>query len=128
VAAAAGGSVGGRRVAVWGLTFKAHTDDLRSSPALSVVERLLGQGATVVAHDPMVDHPPVDGVAVVGDPLAACDGADVLVVLTEWPAFALVDLAEVRSRMTGAAIVDARNLLDATAARRHGFSYSGVGR
>lgn len=128
VVAAAGGAVGGRRIAVWGLTFKANTDDLRSSPALSVIERLLAQGAAVVGHDPMVANPPVAGMEVVGDALAACEGADVLVVLTEWPAFALVDLGEVRRRMAGAAIVDARNLLDAGAVSRHGFTYTGVGR
>ncbi|MEY4176076.1 MAG: hypothetical protein RI900_3241, partial [Actinomycetota bacterium] len=128
VADAVDGALEGRRVAVWGLTFKAHTDDLRASPALSVVERLLAAGATVVGHDPMVAHPPVEGMTVVGDALAACEGAEVLVVLTEWPAFALVDLGEARRRMAGAAIVDARNLLDPAAARRHGFHYVGVGR
>lgn len=128
VAEAVGGSLDGRRVAVWGLTFKANTDDLRSSPALSVVARLMAGGAAVVGHDPMVDRSPVEGMAVVGDALGACDGADVLVVLTEWPAFALVDLGEASRRMAGSAIVDARNLLDPAVARRHGFHYSGVGR
>jgi UDPglucose 6-dehydrogenase len=123
-----GGALEGRRVAVWGLTFKAHTDDLRASPALSVVSRLLAAGATVVGHDPMVAHSPLEGLEVVGDALSACDGAEALVVLTEWPAFALVDLGEVRARMSGPAIIDARNLLDPSHARRHGFSYTGVGR
>lgn len=128
VATGVGGALEGRRVAVWGLTFKAHTDDLRASPALSVVSRLLAAGATVVGHDPMVAHSPLEGLEVVGDALSACDGAEALVVLTEWPAFALVDLGEVRARMSGPAIIDARNLLDPSHARRHGFSYTGVGR
>jgi UDPglucose 6-dehydrogenase len=118
----------GARVAVWGLTFKANTDDLRASPALSIVGALLAAGATVVAHDPMVHTSPVEGVQLVDDPLAACDGADALAVLTEWPAFALVDLAEVHGRMSGAAIVDARNLLDREHARALGFCYTGIGR
>lgn len=128
VVAAVGGAVEGRRIAVWGLTFKANTDDLRASPAITVVQRLMSLGARVTAHDPMVDRSPVDGVAVVGDPLSACEAADVLVVLTEWPAFALVDLAEAHQRMAGGSIVDARNLLDPAAARRNGFHYTGVGR
>lgn len=128
VVAAVGGAVEGRRIAVWGLTFKANTDDLRASPAITVVQRLTSLGARVTAHDPMVDRSPVDGVAVVGDPLSACEAADVLVVLTEWPAFALVDLAEAHQRMAGGSIVDARNLLDPAAARRNGFHYTGVGR
>ncbi|MFM7685860.1 MAG: UDP-glucose dehydrogenase family protein [Actinomycetota bacterium] len=128
VVAAVGGAVEGRRIAVWGLTFKANTDDLRASPAITVVQRLMSLGARVTAHDPMVDRSPVDGVAVVGDPLSACEAADVLVVLTEWPAFALDDLAEAHQRMAGGSIVDARNLLDPAAARRNGFHYTGVGR
>lgn len=125
---AVGGSLAGRRVAVWGLTFKANTDDLRASPALSVVSRLLAAGAHVVAHDPMVRTAPVEGLSVTGDPLAACDSADVLVVLTEWPAFALVDMGEVRQRLAGSTVVDARNLLEPSAAARHGLRYVGVGR
>ena len=128
VVAAVGGAVEGRRIAVWGLTFKANTDDLRASPAITVVQRLMALGARVTAHDPMVDRSPVDGVQIVGDPLSACDAAEVLVVLTEWPAFALVDLGEAHRRMAGGSIVDARNLLDPAAARRNGFHYTGVGR
>jgi UDPglucose 6-dehydrogenase len=118
----------GARIAAWGLTFKANTDDLRASPALSIVSALLAAGATVVAHDPMVHTPPLEGLVLADDPVAACQGADVLAVLTEWSAFALVSLAEVQSAMTGAGIVDARNLLDHGHARQLGFHYTGIGR
>ncbi|MEY4339034.1 MAG: hypothetical protein RLZ14_884, partial [Actinomycetota bacterium] len=128
VAAALPAGLAGARIAVWGLTFKANTDDLRASPALSVVGSLLNAGATVVAHDPMVPAPPVAGLEVTPEAVKACEGADVLVVLTEWSAFALVDLAEVRAAMTGSAVIDARNLLDPAAVRAAGLSYVGVGR
>jgi UDPglucose 6-dehydrogenase len=126
VRAAVGGSLAGRRVAVWGLTFKANTDDRRDSPAFAVIERLIADGATVTAFDPMVrdDVPSID---VVSDAVVAATGADVLVVLTEWPMFASVSLAEVHKVMAVPAIVDARNLLDANEARALGFSYVGIG-
>ncbi len=125
---AAGGNVRGVRIAVWGLTFKANTDDLRDSPALAVVRDLLADGAEIVAHDPQVTVPPLDGIALVPDALAACDGAAVLVLLTEWPVFAAVDLTDVRSRMVGDHIVDARNLLAVDQAERVGLKYVGIGR
>jgi UDPglucose 6-dehydrogenase len=126
VRAAVGGSLAGRRVAVWGLTFKANTDDRRDSPAFAVIERLIADGATVTAFDPMVrdDIPSID---VVSDAVVAATGADVLVVLTEWPMFASVSLAEVHKVMAVPAIIDARNLLDANEARALGFSYVGIG-
>jgi UDPglucose 6-dehydrogenase len=128
VAASTPNGLRGARIAVWGLTFKANTDDLRASPALSVVRELIAAGATVVAHDPMVQVSPVDEVELTTDPLDACDGADVLVVLTEWSSFALVPLGEARRRMSGDAIVDARNLLDREHALELGFRYTGIGR
>ena len=128
VAAAIPSGLAGAKVAAWGLTFKANTDDLRASPALSVVGELLRRGATVVAHDPMVSVPPLDGLEVVPEAVKACEGADVLVVLTEWSAFALVDLHRVRAAMSGAAVVDARNLLDPAAVRAAGLGYVGIGR
>ena len=128
---AAGGDLSGRTVAVWGLTFKAGTDDLRDSPALAIIDRLLTAGATVRAHDPTVvkAHPPIpDDVVVVTDPLAACDGAEVLVVLTEWEDFQVADPTVVADRLTRPAVVDARNLLDRTLWEGHGFDYQGIGR
>ena len=128
VAAAAPAGLAGARIAVWGLTFKANTDDLRYSPALSVVASLVAAGATVVGFDPQVATAPVAGLQLAPDALSACDDADVLVVLTEWAMFAAIPLAQVHSRLAGKTIVDARNLLDREAAQAHGFTYVGVGR
>lgn len=128
VAAASPSGLSTARVAVWGLTFKANTDDLRDSPSIAAVTTLIAEGATVLGYDPQVEHPPVAGMSLAADPIAACAGADVLVVLTEWPMFAQVDLKLVRAAMKGTHIVDARNLLDRDAARAAGFDYEGIGR
>ena len=127
VVAMAGGSVEGCPVAVWGLTFKARTDDLRESPALSVIERLRERGAVVRAFDPAVQAP-LPGIEVCADPYAACDGSAVLAVLTEWDEFRRLDFSKVSGLLTSPRVVDARNLLDPVALRRLGFEYVGVGR
>ncbi len=128
----AGGSVDGVAVAAWGLTFKARTNDLRSSPALDVLGRLRHQGAQVRAHDPAVGtattHPSLDGLELCADPYASCEGAAVLVVLTEWDEFRRLDFTKVAAQMASPRIVDARNLLDPAALRRLGFVYDGIGR
>ncbi|HEX7277759.1 MAG TPA: UDP binding domain-containing protein [Acidimicrobiales bacterium] len=133
VEAAAGGSLEGIRVAVWGLAFKARTSDLGSSPALEVIGRLRSKGARVRAHDPAiaVDHhdPALSGIELCADPYSACDGAAVLVVLTEWEDFRRVDFTKVAGVMSRPPrIVDARNLLDPAEVRRLGFHYTGTGR
>jgi UDPglucose 6-dehydrogenase len=122
-----GGSLDDQLIAVWGLTFKARTDDLRQSPALAVIELLRKAGARVRAYDPAV-HRNVDGIEVCADPYAACEGAAALVVLTEWDEFRRVDFTKVAGLLAAPRVVDARNLLDPTALRRLGFAYSGVGR
>ncbi len=125
-----GGSLDGVRVAVWGLTFKANTDDLRESPSLEIVRRLLEQGAVVCAYDPTVSEPITDfeAIELVDDPYAACEGADVLTVLTEWDEFKWLDLDKVAGLMASRRVIDARNLLDRTALLRRGFVYDGIGR
>jgi UDPglucose 6-dehydrogenase len=123
----AGGSLEGRTIGAWGLTFKARTDDLRDSPALEVIARLRGKGARVKAFDPAVTRP-LDGIEVCADPYAACDGAAALVVLTEWDEFRRLDFTKVAGLLTEPRVVDARNLLDPAALRRLGFAYVGVGR
>ncbi len=127
VSEAVGGSVSGRKVAAWGLAFKARTDDLRDSPALEVIRRLTARGATVRAYDPAVNSS-IEGLEVCADPYAACEGADVLVVLTEWDEFRWLDLDKVAAVMANPAIVDSRNVLDRSAAARRGFNYQGIGR
>ncbi len=123
---ALGGDIKGSVIAAWGLTFKANTDDLRDSPAISIITELQEMGATVRAFDPQVkSHPSID---VGADPFDVCDGADALIVLTEWDEFRWLDLDEVKKRLSRANIIDTRNLLDRSAALRAGFTYQGVGR
>jgi UDPglucose 6-dehydrogenase len=117
----------GSTIAVWGLTFKARTDDLRDSPSLAVIERLRSKGARVRAFDPTRCEP-IAGIEVVDDPYAACEAAAVLAVLTEWDEFRWLDFAKVRSLLAHPRVVDARNLLDPVALRSLGFSYDGIGR
>jgi UDPglucose 6-dehydrogenase len=128
---AAGGALAGRTVAVWGLTFKARTDDLRDSPSLAVVQRLQAQGARVQAFDPTVAGPkpglPTE-LVVCADAYAACEGADVLAVLTEWDEFRWLEPTKVADAMTGRGVVDGRNLLERNPWQRAGFHYQGVGR
>ena len=124
---AAGGALEGVKVAAWGLTFKSRTDDLRDSPAIEIIHRLQAAGAIVTAYDPA--HPrDVAGITVAPDPYAACDGADVLAVLTEWDEFRWLDLDKVAGLMTEPRVVDARNLLDRNRLRQSGFDYQGIGR
>jgi UDPglucose 6-dehydrogenase len=127
IVAAAGGSVDGKRIAVWGLTFKARTDDLRESPSLSIISQLLALGAIVRGYDPSGPGP-IDGVEVVDDPFVAVEGAAVLAVLTEWDEFRWLDIDKVASLVAAKEVVDARNLLDRTAFIRRGFNYHGIGR
>jgi UDPglucose 6-dehydrogenase len=124
---AAGGSLAGRTVAVWGLTFKARTDDLRDSPSLAISAALAAEGARVRGYDPTV-HRDLPGIEVCLDAYEACDGADVLAVLTEWDELRWLDPDVVASRVASRQVVDARNLLDRHAYVRAGFGYQGIGR
>ncbi|HUI03718.1 MAG TPA: UDP-glucose/GDP-mannose dehydrogenase family protein [Acidimicrobiales bacterium] len=128
---AVGGTLAGQTVGVWGLTFKARTDDRRDSPAVEIVRRLVSEGARVRAFDPTV-HGPVPelptGVEIQRDAYAVCEGAACVVVLTEWEELRWLDYAKVRDLLARPHVVDARNLLDPAALRRMGFSYVGMGR
>jgi len=121
-----GGSVAGKTVALWGLTFKALTDDLRDSPALDIARLLTSQGALVQAYDPTVGKS-LDGLEICDDPYAACAGACVLVLATEWDEFRWLDFTKVREQMATPAVIDARNLLEPAMLRRLGFTYEGIG-
>ena len=127
VVAAAGGSLAGVTVAAWGLAFKANTDDVRDSPAVSIIGEMVGLGATVRCYDPKATAD-MAGVELVDSALAACDGADLLVVLTEWPEFVAADLAAVAERLRLKEVVDTRNVLDREGARSAGLRLIGVGR
>ena len=113
-------------MALWGLTFKARTDDLRDSPALAVAARLTELGASIRAYDPTVSRP-LDGIEICGDPYSACEQADVLVIATEWDEFRWLDFEKVGGLMGRQAIVDARNLLEPAPLKRLGFEYTGIG-
>jgi UDPglucose 6-dehydrogenase len=127
VVSALDGEAAGKRVALWGLTFKAGTDDLRQSPALEIAQRLTDLGAAVHAYDPTVPAGTLLGIEVASSPFAACKDADVLVIGTEWPEFTAVDLADLAVVMNSPVIMDARNLLDPMSAVNAGFRYSGIG-
>jgi len=126
-----GGDLAGKNVAVWGLTFKAGTDDLRDSPAIAVIRRLLAAGANVVAFDPTVDSPKPglpDELTVSISPIEATKDADVLVILTEWDELKWIDPSTISLTMRGRAVVDTRNLLDRNSWQKSGFDLRGVGR
>jgi len=126
----AGGNVDGLTIAVWGLTFKANTDDIRESPSLEIIDRLLARGAKIQGYDPAVHNELTghEGLTVVADPYAACEAATVLAVLTEWDEFKWLDLDKVGDLMAERRVMDARNLLDRSALLRRGFVYEGIGR
>jgi UDPglucose 6-dehydrogenase len=124
------GSVDGKVVASWGLTFKAETDDLRDSPAIKILTMLHNAGALVHAYDPTAKntYDAYPWIRIATSPLDVCEGADVLAVLTEWKEFAEVNPDEVGRRMKAKMVVDGRNLLDRDAWQAAGFMYKGVGR
>ena len=117
-------------MAVWGLSFKAGTDDRLGSPAIDIVARLVDAGAQVQAYDPSACGPVPDlpdTVVIAGDPYDACVGAEVVAVLTDWEELTKVDLDQVRETMAVARMVDARNLFDSGTVRDAGFEYVGLG-
>jgi UDPglucose 6-dehydrogenase len=128
---AVGGSLAGQRIGLLGLTFKAGTDDLRDSPALTVAALLAAEGADLIGYDPgvpaavsgMTDH-----LQVTDDPLKVASGAAALVVLTEWPEFRLLDWGQLAELVARRIVIDTRNLLDADVLRRVGFEVRGIGR
>jgi UDPglucose 6-dehydrogenase len=127
---AAGGILKGKTIGVWGLTFKANTGDLRDSPALRIVGKLNEAGAIIRAFDPAVDvlRSNLDGIELFSTPLDAVEGAEVLVVLTEWEVFKEVSPNDVKSLMKSRNVVDARNVLEKDAWQQAGFGYQGIGR
>lgn len=127
---AAGGALSGKRVSAWGLTFKALTDDLRDSPAIEIVTRLIAAGASVSAYDPTVKVAPtgLETLSIASSPIGACQDADVIAVLTEWDEFRWVDPLAAKGVVKSKKVVDARNLLDRSEWRRAGFEYQGIGR
>jgi len=131
VIAAMGGDVRGKTIAVLGLTFKPNTDDMRDSPAISVIQTLQDAGATVRAYDPegMEQAKRVlSGVDYCGNAYETMEGADALVIVTEWDAFRALDLERVKELLSEPILVDLRNIYPRDVVEAAGFSYTGVGR
>ena len=127
------GGLAGRTFAVWGLAFKPKTDDMREAPAITVVEALVGNGAKVRAHDPVASAVAERifhgrGVELAEEPYAAAEGADALLLVTEWNEFRQPDLARLKRVMKQPVLFDGRNVWDAAKCRAAGFTYYGVGR
>ena len=123
------GPLRGKRIALLGLAFKPGTDDMREAPSLVLAGRLLSEGAEVSAWDPVADgRAQLHGVEVADSALAALDGADAAVIVTEWPEVSELDWAAAGERMRGRVVVDGRNVLDPAEMRALGFAYEGIGR
>jgi UDPglucose 6-dehydrogenase len=128
---AAVGELPGRTIAVLGLSFKPNTDDVRDSPAIHIVRRLIESGARVRCFDPQAmgnARRELAGAEFCGDAYAAAEGADALVLATEWNEFRALDLERIRKALTSPVILDLRNVYDPEEMKRTGFRYSGVGR
>lgn len=130
--AALGTALKGARIAVWGLAFKAQTDDMRESPALTLIEELLGSGAAVVAHDPAAMH---EGERRLGKRITfaptnydALAGADALVVVTDWNEYRFPDFARIKAALKRPVVIDGRNLYDPAKMKSLGFTYRSFGR
>ena len=131
VAKALGGSVEGKRIGVLGLAFKPNTDDMRDAPSIPLVRTLIEQGASVIAFDPasMEQAKPLfPDMESAANAVAVADGADALVIVTEWDEFRALDLAKLSQRMNGKVLVDLRNVYERDEAERAGLEYYGIGR
>jgi UDPglucose 6-dehydrogenase len=126
------GSVSGSHVALWGLAFKPNTDDMREAPALALIEQLLGDGATVAAHDPVAIHEAKrrlgDSVAFAESNYDALTGADALIIVTDWNAYRHPDFDRIRALLKRPIVIDGRNLYDPSKMRTLGFTYRSIGR
>ncbi len=122
----------GKHFALWGLAFKAHTDDIRESMSLELIESLVALGATVTVHDfeamPAVKAKIGDKVAYANDPISACEGADALLISTEWPQYKAADLNAVASKLKSKVMFDGRNLFRPETMKAAGWTYHSIGR
>ncbi|MCU0383544.1 MAG: UDP-glucose/GDP-mannose dehydrogenase family protein [Cyclobacteriaceae bacterium] len=127
-----GGSLKGKKIGVWGLSFKPHTDDIREAPALENINLFLNEGAIVVVHDPeAMDHVRKifgDRIQFAKNPYEAIKGTDVLFIATEWPEFRTPDFEKVAELMNSKIIFDGRNLYELAQMKELGFTYYSIGR
>ena len=124
------GDLKGTKIGVLGLTFKANTSDLRESPAMPILMKLLETGAEITAYDPAADSIAdslLSGIVRVDDPYKTAEDADCILILTEWADFQLLDWGRIRDHMKNKNIVDARNILAPELLKRYGFKYESVG-
>jgi UDPglucose 6-dehydrogenase len=132
LSAVLGASMAGARIAVWGLAFKAQTDDMRESPALTLIEELLGAGASVVAHDPAAMQEAArrlgNRIAFAPTNYEALEGADALVIVTDWNEYRFPDFARIKRALKRPVVIDGRNLYDSDKMQVLGFSYRSIGR
>ena len=126
------GNLNGKRIAVWGLAFKPRTNDMRDAPSITVIEQLLSAGATVTAYDPeaMDEAKRIFGSRIQMFPsnYACLDGADALLLITEWQAFRNPNFERMKGMMRQPVIFDGRNIYDSAHLRQMGFTYYGIGR
>ncbi|WP_428630652.1 UDP-glucose dehydrogenase family protein [Sphingopyxis sp.] len=128
---ALGGDGRGRKVALFGLTFKPNTDDMRDAPSIAIVQALLDSGAVVEAHDPegMAEAALImPNVAMVDNPYRAAEGADAVVIVTEWDAYRALDLKKLKAAMRGDVLADLRNIYRVDDCTKAGFNYLSIGR
>ncbi len=128
---AVGGDAGGKTIAVLGLAFKPNTDDIRESPAIAIIETLLEAGANIRAYDPeaMAEARKIlPDIQYCQNTYDCMDGADALVIVTEWNQFRALDLERVKALLGAPVLVDLRNIYNPATMRRHGFTYISVGR
>jgi UDPglucose 6-dehydrogenase len=129
---ALGGSEAGKTIAVLGLTFKPETDDMRDSPSLAIIPNLVDKGATVRAHDPQGIEEArgllPEKVEYFDNVYAMVDGADAIVLMTEWNEYRGLDFRKIREKMQGTVFVDLRNVYEHGPMKEHGFEYICVGR
>ena len=128
---ALGGELAGKRVGILGLAFKPNTDDMREAPSIPIVNGLIERGATVTAFDPVAREQAekvLSGVQFADDAFAAADGADALVIVTEWDEFRALDLDRIAGLLRGKVLVDLRNVYDRSEAEAAGLRYYGIGR
>ena len=126
------GDVSGKRIAVWGIAFKPGTDDIRDAPSITLMRHLLEHGATVTAYDPAAHETCRqvlgDRITYAGSDLEALDGAEALVICTDWDEFRHPDFDQIKSRMAKPVVFDGRNLYKLDTVRQHGFTYYSIGR
>ncbi|MDG5489902.1 UDP-glucose/GDP-mannose dehydrogenase family protein, partial [Sphingomonas sp. BGYR3] len=128
---AAGGDVAGRTIAVLGLTFKPNTDDMRDAPSIAIIEALQQAGAHIRAYDPEgieASKAVISGIDYAADAYAAADGADALVIITEWDAFRALDLTRIKNSLAQPVLVDLRNVYKPNEAAKAGLNYTSIGR